>query len=138
MEAVTTDPGVARSNAGTFNYFEIIQVQGYTNKGFIMGDWIGREAKGGQAWLTYHLSGNEWVQLEYLNKKTPKDFIAGGTTQNEFKIDVVKRIGHDVELRAWMQYERWKAPIYKPGLQSNTVTTFQVTWFPKLRSASSQ
>ncbi len=79
--------------AGQFNYWEIIQKQGYTNKGYIMGDWIGREAKGGQAWLTYHLSGNEWIQFEYLNKKTPNDFIPGGTTQNQFKANVVKRLG---------------------------------------------
>ena len=135
VEAVTTDPKVTRSFAGQFNYFEIVQLQGYTNKGFIMGDWIGREAKGGQAWLTYHLSGNEWIQLEYLNKKTPKDFIPGGTTQNQFKVSVVKRIGRDVELNAWVQHEGWKAPIYLPGLQSNTVGAFQVTWFPKLHTS---
>jgi hypothetical protein len=134
VEAVTTDPGVARSNGGQFNYFEIIQRQGYTNKGNIMGDWIGREAKGGQAWLTYHLSGNEWVQLEYLNKKTPKDFIPGGTTQNQFKASVVKRLTPDLELNAWVQYEGWKVPIYKPGLQKDTTAAVQFTWFPKLHS----
>ena len=80
VEGVSTDTSTLTSVNGTFNYYESIQKQGYTNKGFIMGDWIGREAKGGQAWLTWHLSGNEWVQLEYLNKKTPKDFIPGGTT----------------------------------------------------------
>lgn len=136
LEGVTTDPGVRPSSGGHFNYFEIIQVQGYTNKGFIMGDWIGREAKGGQAWLTYHLSGNEWVQLEYLNKKIPKDFAPGGTTQNQFKVDVVKRIWHDLELNAWVQYERWKAPAYKTGAQSDTAAAFQVTWYPKLHSGS--
>jgi len=141
-EGVTTDPGVSRSQGGTFNYFEVIQLQGYTNKGFIMGDWIGREAKGGQAWLTYHLSGNEWVQLEYLNKKTPKDFIPGGTTQNEYKVSVVKRLGSDVELNAWLQYERWKAPfpengvnLNRTGLQTDTVVAAQFTWFPKLHSS---
>ena len=87
VEAVSTDPDTSRSLNGEFNYYEIIQKQGYTNKGFIMGDWIGREAKGGQAWLTYHLSGNEWIQFEYLNKKTPKDFIPGGTTQNQYQGD---------------------------------------------------
>ena len=147
-EAVTTDPGVGRSYGGQFNYYEIVQLQGYTNKGFIMGDWIGREAKGGQAWLTYHLSGNEAVQLEYLNKKTPKDFIngmplpgggygPGGTTQNSFRVSVVKRLHHDdVELNAWYQYERWKAPIYLPGQQSNSTTAVQVTFFPGLRQKS--
>ena len=134
VEAVSTDPNTSRSVEGIFNYFETIQVQGYTNKGFIMGDWIGREAKGGQAWLTYHLSANEWVQVEYLNKKTPSNFIPDGTTQNEFKASVVKRFGPDFELNAWVQYERWKAPIYLPGLQSNTVGTVQMTWYPKLRT----
>ena len=37
-------------------------VQGYTNNGQLFGDWIGREDKGGQGWITYHLSGNEWIQ----------------------------------------------------------------------------
>ena len=135
-EAVTTDPGVTRSNGGTFNYFEVIQLQGYTNQGMIMGDWIGREAKGGQAWLTYHLSGNELIQLEYLNKKTPKDFIAGGTTQNQFTATVMKRFGASVEMKSWVQYEGWKAPIYKAGLQRNVTTAVQFTWYPQLHSSS--
>ncbi|MCU1222958.1 MAG: hypothetical protein JWQ42_1051 [Edaphobacter sp.] len=138
VEAVTTDPPVFQSHGGQFNYWEVIQLQGYTNKGYIMGDWIGREAKGGQAWLTYHLSGNEWVQLEYLNKKTPKDFIAGGTTQNQFKVSVVKRLNKDLELNSYYQYEGWKAPIYKSGLQKNSIVSVQLTWFPKLRTSPKQ
>jgi len=138
VEAVSTDTSTLRSLGGQFNYFEAIQVQGYTNKGFIMGDWIGREAKGGQAWLTYHLSPNEWIQIEYLNKKTPKDFIPGGTTQNEFSVDVVKRLRKNVELNAWLQYEGWKAPIYIPGngLNKNATVAFQFTWFPVLQHRS--
>ncbi|WP_263377758.1 capsule assembly Wzi family protein [Granulicella paludicola] len=134
VEASSTDTSTLRSIGGYFNYYETIQTQGYTNKGYLMGDWIGREAKGGQAWLTYHLSGNEWVQVEYLNKKTPKDFIPGGTTQNQLIVNVVKRFHHDLELNATVQYEGWKAPIYIPGngLQKDTTATFQVTWFPKL------
>ena len=108
-------------------------MQGYTNKGYIMGDWIGREAKGGNAWLTWHLSGNEWLQLSYLNKKTPKDFIPSGTTQNQFRASVVKRFGPDVEMNTWVQYEGWKAPIYKSGKQSNTAISFQLTWYPELK-----
>jgi hypothetical protein len=134
VEGVTTDPGVARSRGGQFNYWEVIQREGYTNKGFIMGDWIGREAKGGQAWLTYHLSGDESIQLSYLNKKAPNDFIPGGTTQNQFKASVVKRFKKDVELNAWVQYEGWKAPAYKPGLQKDTSVAVQLTWYPKLHN----
>ena len=137
VEAVSTDCSTLACQGGTFNYYEEIQRQGYTNKGFIMGDWIGREAKGGQAWLTWHLSGNEWVQVEYLNKKTPKDFIPNGTTQNSFTLNVVKRLKKDIEVNGWVQYERWKAPVYMTGLQSDTTAAVQVTWYPKLRSPQS-
>lgn len=144
-EGAFTDPRVTRSVGGTFIYDEGIQLQGYTNKGFIFGDWMGREAKGGQAWLTYQLSGNEYVQAEYLNKKNDKDFPGqyqpttntysnNGTTQNQFKIDVVKRFNHNnIELDASFQYERWAAPIYKVGTQSDSVTAVKVTFYPGLK-----
>jgi hypothetical protein len=135
VEAVSTDPGVSPSHDGEFNYFETIQRQGYTNKGFIMGDWIGREAKGGEAWVTYHLSGNEWVQVQFLNKKIPKDFVPLGTTQNSFKATLVKRFLHDdLEVNGWFQYERWKAPVYLLGPHSDATTAIQITMFPRLRS----
>ncbi|HWT64823.1 MAG TPA: capsule assembly Wzi family protein [Terracidiphilus sp.] len=130
-EAVTTDPPTSRSNGGQFNYYEAIQKQGFTNQGQIMGDWIGREAKGGQAWITYHLSGNEWAQVSVRNQKTPKDFIPGGTTLNDVSLRVVKRLGKDLELDGSFAYERWKAPIYMPGEQTVTNTAVRLTWFPE-------
>lgn len=133
VEAVSTDPPVSTSNGGGFMYVETIQKQGYTNKGSIMGDWIGREAKGGQAWLTYHLAPQEWIQLEYLNKKDAKDFVEG-TTQNQFKLSVVKRFRKDIEVNGWVQYEAWKAPIYLAGEQKDTTAAAQIIWFPKLRT----
>ena len=136
VEGVSTDCATSVCNGGGNEYIETIQKQAYTNKGNIMGDWIGREAKGGQAWLTYHLSGNEWVDVQYLHKKTPKDFIPGGTTQDQWRVDVVKRIGPDIEINGWFQHERWKAPIYMPGGQSNNSVTVQVTFFPKLKTAT--
>jgi len=139
VEAANTDVSTTISQKGMAEYYETVQRQGYTNKGFIFGDWIGRQAKGGEAWMTYHLSGNEWVQLHYLDKKTPNGFIAGGTTQNQFKADVVKRFHKDIELDAWVQYERWKAPIYIPqpnnGANNDTVAAVQVTWYPHLHAA---
>ncbi len=135
VEAVSTDPQITQSQQGGFFYVETIQRQGYTNKGFLLGDWIGREAKGGQAWLTYHIAPKEWIQLEYLNKKIPNDFV-GGTTQNQFKASVVKRFHQDIELNASVQYEAWKAPIYLTTRQSDTTAAFQVTWFPKLKTSS--
>lgn len=58
-------------------HWEGIEKQGYTNQSQIFGEWIGREDKGHQAWITYHLSGNEWLQASMRRQKAAKDFIPG-------------------------------------------------------------
>jgi hypothetical protein len=149
VEGVSTDCSTLACQGGGNEYIEeAVQKQAYTNKGFIMGDWIGREAKGGQAWLTYALSGNEWVDVQFMHRQTPGDFIPGtynpatktygpgGTTQNQFRVDVVKRIGPEVEVNAWYQHERWVAPVYMAGVQGNNAFAVQVTFFPKLRTTA--
>ena len=136
VEATYTDYVTSRSTFGQGNYYETIQRQGYTNAGFLLGDWIGREAKGGNATVTYHLSGNEWIAATYLRKKNGKDFIAGGTTQNDYKVELIKRIRPRVELSAWYQHETWNVPFLRSGQQSNDTGSFQVKWYPRLHSTN--
>jgi hypothetical protein len=133
VEAASTDPphSDAADLDGRFLYWETIQRQGYTNQGQLFGDWIGREDKGGQGWVTYHLSGNEWIQASIRTQKASKDFIPGGTTLNDFSVLAVKRILKDFEINGSFTLEHWKAPIYLPGSQTVTSTTIQLTWFPK-------
>jgi len=159
VEAASTDPPSSTPYAveyGQFMYWETIEKQGYTNQGQIFGDWIGREDKGGQAWVTYHLSGNEWLQVSARNQKASKNFIPGSTTQtfsgpgcpsqdgptclipggttlNDIDFQAVKRIGKDFEIDGNFAFEHWKAPIYLPGQQTVTTTNIQFTWFPERR-----
>ena len=139
VEGGTTD--TVSTGGPNFLYNENVQKQGYTNKGFIMGSWLGRQSTGGQAWLTWHLSPQEQIQFSYRTDKVPqqyvnqngqsKGFIVGGTTQNDYQFNVVKRIHKDIELNGLVQYERWVAPIYKPGPQNDTTAQFQITWYPE-------
>jgi hypothetical protein len=131
---------VGSSQFGKFIYYEAVQKQGYTNQGQIFGDWIGREGKGGQAWLTYHLSGNEWLQLNYRRQKTAKDFIAipnstqYGTTLDDVGFQAVKRIGKDFEINGNFTFEHYLAPIYLQNKQTVTNTSVQLTWYPNRRT----
>jgi hypothetical protein len=141
VEGASTNPPVrVRGNTqnGHYMYYESLQQQGYTNNGQLFGDWIGREDKGGQGWITYHLSGNEWFEVGVRNQKAATDFIPGGTTLNDINFKAVKRIGKDFEVNGNFAYERWKAPIYPTGTpvypasqQTVTTTTIQFTWFPE-------
>jgi hypothetical protein len=134
-EAVYTDFPTARSNGGHFFYFEDVYHDAYTNKQFILGDWIGREGKGGQAWLTYHLSPQEMVQFVYRNAKSASDFVPGGTTQNDFSVRLVRRVREELALDSFAQIEFWKAPILAPGLQRDLSVRLQLTYFPGLRGS---
>jgi len=131
VEAASTDPPTKHSNAGLFEYWEAIEAEGYTNQGHIFGDWIGREDKGGQAWITYHLSGNEWIQASYRRQQAAKDFIPGGMTLNDFSGQVVKRIRKDLEIDGSFTLEHYKAPVYLTNEQTVTTTQFQLTWCPQ-------
>ena len=52
-EAVYTDPPVSHQRFAAASCIgKSVQMQGYTNNGQLFGDWIGREDKGGQAWIT--------------------------------------------------------------------------------------
>jgi hypothetical protein len=130
VEAASTDAPTSRSNLGQFYFYEGIQRQGTTNKGFLFTDPIGREDKGGQAWVTYHLSPTDQIQFNYRRVKAAKDFIAGGTTQNEYGVDLVKTLGEDVQFHVAAQYEGWKAPVYLPGSNTDTAVWGGITWFP--------
>ena len=135
VEAAMDDQSTSRAVGGTFTYYETEQPQGYTNAGQIFGDWMGREAKGGQVWATWHLSGNEWIQASWRGQKAAKDFIPGGTTINDVGVQVVKRLGSDLEIKGNFTYEGYLAPVYQSGKQTVTNTTFQLTWYPHKKTS---
>ena len=128
-EGVTTNVHDPESEEGRLLMWENAQMQGYTNKGFILGDWIGRESTGGQAWLTWHLRPDQQIQLQYRRAKAANDFIPGGSTQNDLSADFVVRPFKSFEIKANIQGELWKAPLIAQGQQTNVVGTIQLTYF---------
>jgi hypothetical protein len=132
-EGTTTNPHDPESNDGRLLLWENVQVQGYTNKGFILGDWIGREATGGQTWLTWHLKPDQQIQLQYRRAKVADDFLPGGTTQNDLSAEFVLRPMRNLEVKTTVQGEFWKAPLIAQGQQKDFVGTVQLIYFPHNR-----
>jgi hypothetical protein len=133
VEGVSTDPPAGTIDGGHFIYWEGEYRDGYTNKGNLLGSWIGREGKGGQAWLTYWVSPRESIQLGYRNAKVAAGFMPGGTTQNDFSLRAVVRLKNDLELTGFAQYEAWKAPALAVGRFQDFTSSVQLGYFPKLR-----
>ncbi len=130
-EGVTTNVHDPESNNGRLLMWESVDVQGYTNNGYILGDWIGREATGGEAWVTWHNRPDQLIQFHYRQAKVADDFVPRGTTQNNLSLDFMLRPKRNLELKASLQGEMWKAPLIATGRQHDVVSTIQLTYFVK-------
>lgn len=113
-----------------FVYFDLRRYRsGYTNDGNLLGSWIGRAARGGQAWATYWLSPRTNVQLGYRLQSAYKNFIAGGrlvdySARGEYTLN--SRLG----VVGLLQYETWRFPALSTTPQSNLTTSLQLTFYP--------
>lgn len=127
-EALSTDPPVKRSNGGKFLYWESIYRDAYTNGGQLLGSWIGREGKGGQAWLTYHRNEEAQFEVSYRRAKLAKDFINGGGTQDDVQVSAEWRLTPQLQARATLQLERWLVPALQQHPQPDAVAGFEIRW----------
>jgi hypothetical protein len=131
VEAVNTNTPTSRSNGGKFIYYDGFYHDLYTNKNNIIGSWIGREGTGIQARSTYWFSPRNTLQLGYRHAKVASDFIPGGETVNDGSVKADWWIRQDLSVSAFVQYEKWLAPILAPTSQTNWTSSVEVTFWPR-------
>jgi len=132
VEAVYTDTDGGPSVHGDFIYWEFIYRDFYTNNRNLLGNWIGREGKGIQAWSTYWLSPRSTIQISYRNAHVAKDFLEGGDYQ-DFAARADLLIRPQLSLASSLQYEQWDFPLLSPARNSNITASLQLTYWPKWR-----
>ena len=130
VEGGYTDTTTDKNTLGQFVYFDYFYHDLYTNKGNILGSWVGREGKGIQAWSTYWFSPRNSLQFGYRNAKVDKDFIPGGETVNDGSLKINWLLHRDVTISASVQYEKWAAPVLAPGPQTNWTSSVEITLWP--------
>lgn len=131
VESVYTDPPTPRSSKGDYVYWDGIYKDLYTNKNNLIGDWIGREGMGFQAWTNYWVNPKSSIQLNYRHAKVAKDFIPSGETLNDASVKVLWWFHRDFSLSGSIQYEKWLAPVLAPTPQMNWTSIVEVAFWPK-------
>src|SRR5262249_35064871 len=117
-----------------FVYFDARRyLNGYTNNGQLMGNWVGRAGRGGQGWLTYSFSPQTKLQLSYRHQEVSRDFIGGGRLV-DYAASGEARVSRNFGLSASVQYEQWKFPALAATRQSNVAASFTFKYFPHLQS----
>jgi len=131
VEAVNTNPPSSSARNGQFDYWEGFYHDLYTNKNNLIGDWIGREGTGFQAWSTYWFSPQNTIQFGYRHAKVSGDFIPSGATLNDGSVTLNWWLHDNVQFSALVRYEKWLAPVLAASPQANWTSSVEITLWPK-------
>jgi Capsule assembly protein Wzi len=112
-----------------FYYFNVHYLSGYTNARQLMGSWIGREANGLQLWTTWWFSPNSSLQASFRHVSASPEFLSGGNLRDiSLTANIVFR--PDWQLRAAVQTERWRFPLYSNNAMNNLTASVELTYWP--------
>lgn len=129
-EAVYTDAPNGEPG-GHYVYFDSFYHDLYTNKGNLIGSWIGRQGTGFQGWLTYWDGPKDSIRLGFRHATVSKHFLPGGESITDGSAKVDWQMAEDLSISASVQYERWFAPVLAPTAQSNWTSQVEISFWPK-------
>ena len=75
VEGVETDPPIGGNVGHGFFYYDQTWITGFQNAGHLMGNWVGREGQGVQAWTSYWFTPRNKLQFEFRHLKVSHEFI---------------------------------------------------------------
>jgi len=132
--AFTNLPGLIQTPQGGFFYWNTRYLDGYTNKGNILGNaTVGRQGIALRADSTYWVASDKTLQIGYRSEIADSMFLQGGNLRDiHFKSEWA--LTPKVTLSSLLQYEWWNFPLLTAGKKQNDFTaSFQLTYWPHWR-----
>jgi membrane-associated phospholipid phosphatase len=156
LEGGYTDPPYAAGDVahGAF-YWDDTWISGFQNAGHLMGNWIGRQGQGAQAWTTYWLGHRDKLQFGFRHQEVSRQLVADGLLPNGAPSPLVPAggtladanvrakfwVGSTFSISALVQYETWHYPVIALSRQSNVTSVIELSFWPRpfrLREAQQQ
>ena len=118
---------------GPYHFFTNSQyLDGNTNKGFLLGNAIGRDARAIEARTGYWFSARTRVEAGYRQNKIANGFLPNGGTVTDGFVNASYKINRHWQAQLFTQYERFLIPSYMSGSQHNSSGWLELTWNPEL------
>ena len=119
---------------GGFFYWNTRYLDGYTNKGRIIGNGtVGRQGIAYRAQTTYWFASDKTLQFGYRSEYVDSMFLQGGNLTDGF-LKSEWSFSPRFSLSSFLQYEKWNFPLLSPGKRQNDFTaSFQFTYWPHWR-----
>jgi membrane-associated phospholipid phosphatase len=130
VESTNTN-SVSSARHGQYIYYDAFYTDMYTNKGNIIGSWIGREGTGIQAWSNYWFTPKSSLQFGYRHATVAPDFIPQGESVNDEWIKGNFWIRRVLNVQASVQHETWLAPVLASTRQTNWTSSVGISYQPQ-------
>jgi len=130
VEAASSQ-GLVRDFGGQHFLFNGQYLDANTNKGFLLGNAVGRDGRAIEARSGYWLSARTRVEAGYRQNKGATGFLPGGSTITDGFLNASYEVDRHFQAQLFTQYERFWIPSYMAGPQHNTSGWLQLTWFPE-------
>lgn len=122
---------LSQDEGGTRFFINNQYRDGNTNKGFLLGDAVGRDARAFEGRLGYWFSARTRVEASYRQSKISETFLPAGGTISDGFVNASYAFSPAWSAQVFAQGERFLVPSYLAGSQSNASARFQITWTPK-------
>lgn len=114
---------------GMFFYWNNQYRDAYTNNQYLLGSWVGRDARAYVATSNYWWSAKKKLTGTYRQTKTGSDFLPGGGTQTDASIQGQWQLGPELLGSAFVQYERYFIPVLG-GPKRDVAIGLQFVFYP--------
>jgi len=117
---------------GQFFYVNGAYREGYTNKGRLLGHWVGRQGRAYQGWLTYWLRGTSKVELSYRRLVVGRDYITGGGRQQSLSVGTqLFSLQNSLIAAVQVQAEQWRYSVLAPTSRRNVSASLGFEYRPR-------
>lgn len=120
---------LSQDEGGTRFFINNQYIDGNTNKGFLLGNAVGRDARAFEGRLGYWFSARTRIEAGYRQNKISSLFLSGGGTVSDAFVQANYSRG-EWSVSGFAQGERFLVPTYMSGSQSNGSARLQITWTP--------
>ena len=103
-----------------------------TNKGFLLGNAVGRDGRAFEGRAGYWASARRRMEVGVRQNKGGTQLLPGGSTITDVFWRGEYTFHRDWSVQTFVQAERFLIPAYRAGAHHNASGWFQVTWTPGL------
>lgn len=122
---------LSRDEGGTRFFINNQYRDSNTNKGFLLGNAVGRDGRATEGRIGYWVSPRTRIEGGYRQNKISSLYLPSGGTISDGFVNGSFAWNKEWSAQVFTQYERFLVPSYLTGSQSDTSARIQITWTPQ-------